>query len=282
MQHTEGRFSASDGLDLYYQAWLPALEEHSEPKAVFAVVHGYGEHSGRYLNLVSHFAPRGFALYAYDLRGHGKSAGQRGHVNHFEEYLSDTDMFLKLVRQLNPGRKLFLLGHSVGGLIVAAYAESYPTGDLAGLVMSSAFLQMKMKVPGWKMTMARTLSSLLPTFTMANDLGADLLSHDPAVAAAYTTDPLNHYVATARWSVEIFAAQARTLDRAGEVKIPALVIYAGDDQIADPAGSALFFERLKVTDKTVHRYDGYYHEIFNEVGKETVFKDVENWLAERV
>jgi len=282
MQHTEGQFSARDGLELYYQAWLPAPKEHGEPKAVFAVVHGYGEHSGRYLNPVSYFVPRGLAFYAYDLRGHGKSPGQRGHVNRFEEYLADTDAFLKLVRQLNPGRKLFLLGHSVGGLIAAAFAESYPTSELSGLIMSSAFLQMKMKVPGWKMTLARTLSNLLPTFTMANDLGADLLSHDPAVAAAYIADPLNHYVTTARWGMEIFAAQARTLDRAGEVKLPTLVIYAGDDQIADPEGSALFFERLKATDKTTHRYDGYYHEIFNEVGKETVFKEMENWLAGRV
>jgi len=282
MQHTEGQFSARDGLELYYQAWLPAPEERGEPKAVFAVVHGYGEHSGRYLNPVSYFVPRGLAFYAYDLRGHGKSPGQRGHINRFEEYLADTDAFLKLVRQLNPGRKLFLLGHSVGGLIAAAFAESYPTSELSGLIMSSAFLQMKMKVPGWKMTLARTLSNLLPTFTMANDLGADLLSHDPAVAAAYIADPLNHYVTTARWGMEIFAAQARTLDRAGEVKLPTLVIYAGEDQIADPEGSALFFERLKVTDKTTHRYDGYYHEIFNEVGKETVFKDMENWLAGRV
>ena len=282
MQHTEGQFNARDGLELYYQAWLPAPEEHGGPKAVFAVVHGYGEHSGRYLNPVNYFVPRGLAFYAYDLRGHGKSAGERGHVNHFEEYLSDTDVFLKLVRQLNPGCKMFLLGHSLGGLIVAAYAESHPTGDLAGLVMSSAFLRMKMKVPGWKMTMARTLSNLLPTFTMANDVGADLLSHDPTVAAAYMTDPLNHYVATARWGVEILAAQAQTLDCAGEVKIPTLVIYAGDDQIADPEGSALFCERLKTADKTTHRYNGYYHEIFNEVGKDTVFKDIENWLMGRV
>ena len=278
MQHTEGRFSTADKLELYYQTW----QSEGSPKAALAIVHGYGEHSGRYLNVVNYFAPRGYALYAFDLRGHGKSPGQRGHVNRFEEYLADTDAFLKFVRQLNPGRKLFLLGHSLGGLIVAAFAESYPTGELSGLIMSSAFLQMKMKVPGWKMTMARTLSNLLPTFTMANDLGADLLSHDPSVAAAYTTDPLNHYAATARWGTEIFAAQTRTLDRAGEVKTPTLVIYAGDDQIADPEGSALFFERLKVTDKTTHCYDGYYHEIFNEVGKDTVFKDMENWLAGRV
>jgi len=276
MQHAEGKFNASDGLELYYQAWRP----DGETKAALAVVHGYGEHSGRYLNPVNYFVPRGYALYAFDLRGHGKSAGQRGHINRFDEYLSDTDTFLKLVREQQPGRKVFLLGHSLGGLIVAAYAEDHP-GELPGLIMSSAFLQFKLKVPGWKMALARTLSNLMPTFTMTNDVPAAHLSHDSALVAAYDVDPLNHHVATARWGTQVIAAQTRTLDRAGEVTIPVLVLYAGADQIADPEGSALFFERVKLTDKAVHRYDGYYHEIFNEMDKDTVFRDLEVWLAMR-
>ena len=282
MQHTEGKFSTRDGLELYHQAWLPAPKERGEPKAVFAVVHGYGEHSGRYLNLVNYFVPRGFTLYAYDLRGHGKSPGPRGHILRFDEYLSDTDAFLKLVRQLNPGHKIFLLGHSLGGLIVSAYVENYPTSDLAGLIMSSAFLGFKMRVPPAKAAVGRLLSSLAPALAMKNDLSAALLSHDPAVAAAYDTDPLNHHVGTARFLTEVTAAQARTLERAGEVKLPLLVMYAGDDQIADPECSRVFSERAASADKTTHRYDGYYHEIFNETNKEVVFKDLESWLAGRV
>jgi len=277
MQHTEGKFNASDGQELYYQAWRP----EGEPKAALAVVHGYGEHSGRYLNLVNYFAPRGYALYAYDLRGHGQSAGQRGHIHRFNEYLSDTDTFLKLVREREPNRQVFLLGHSLGGLIVSAYAEEHP-GELPGLIMSSAFLQFKIKVPGWKAAVARVMSALNPTMTMPNDLPASWLSHDPAIVAAYDTDPLNHHVATARWFTEVLAAQTRTLDRASELQIPVLALYAGDDLIGDPAGSALFFERAQLADKTQHRYDGYYHETFNEVEKEIVFRDLEAWLAGRV
>ena len=277
MQHTEGKFNASDGLELYYQAWRP----DGEPKAVFVIVHGYGEHSGRYLNPVNYFVPRGYAIYAYDLRGHGQSAGSRGHIVRFAEYLADTDTFLKLVRGREAGRKVFLLGHSLGGLIVAAYAQDHP-GELPGLIMSSAFLQFKMKVPGWKAAVARVMSALNPTMTMANDLGADLLSHDPAVVAAYDTDPLNHHVATARWFTETLAAQTRTLDRAGDLQIPVLVLYAGDDLIGDPEGSAAFFEHVELADKTQHRYDGYYHEIFNEVNKGTVFQDLEAWLTKRL
>lgn len=277
MQHKEGKFNASDGLELYHQAWLP----DGEIKAVFAIVHGYGEHSGRYLNPVNYFAPRGYALHAYDLRGHGKSAGQRGHINRFQDYLADTGTFLKLVPEQQPDHKVFLLGHSLGGLIAAAYALDHP-GELPGLILSSAFLQIKMPVPGWKLSLARILSNLAPTFTMANDLSAALLSHDPAVVAAYDSDPLNHHIATTRWGAEIFAAQARTLDRASELKVPLLVLYGSDDQIADPQASALFFERVKLADKTQRCYEGYYHETFNEVGKEVVFQDIENWLVGRM
>jgi alpha-beta hydrolase superfamily lysophospholipase len=282
MQHTEGKFNASDGLELYYQAWLPAPKEHGEPKAVLAVVHGYGEHSGRYLNPVSYFVPRGLALYAYDLRGHGQSPGPRGHINRFDEFLSDTDAFLKLVRRFHPGLKLFLLGHSLGGLIVSAYVENYPASDLSGLIMSSAFLGFKMQVPAFKAAVGRVMSGLMPAMTMKNDLSAALLSHDPAVAAAYDTDPLNHHGATARFFTEVAAAQARALERAGEVRLPLTVMYAGDDQIADPECSRVFFERAASADRTTRRYDGYYHEIFNETGKEVVFKDLESWLAGRV
>lgn len=263
MRHTEGNFNATDDLELYYQAWLPALKAHGEPKAVFAVIHGYGEHSGRYLNPVSYFVPR-------------------GHINRFDEYLSDTDAFLKIVRQLNPGCKLFLLGHSLGGLIVSAYVENYPTGELSGLLMSSAFLGFKLRVSAAKAAIGRLMSNLVPAMTMKNDLSAALLSHDPAVVAAYDTDPLNHHVATARFFTEITAAQARTLERAGEVKLPLLVMYAGDDQIVDPECSRVFFEGAASADKTTHRYDNYYHEIFNEANKEAVFKDMENWLVGRV
>ncbi len=278
MQHDEGKFRTSDGLELYWQVWQPG----GNPKAVFAVVHGYGEHSGRYLNPVKYFVPRGYTFYAYDLRGHGKSPGQRGHIRRFDEYLIDTDEFLKFVRGREPDREIFLLGHSLGGLIVSAYCEGFSTSDLAGLLMSSAFLGFKMQVSGGKAMLARVMSSLMPALSMPNDLSASLLSHDPAVVLAYDTDPLNHHVATARFFTEVVAAQVRTLESASAVKLPLLVMYAGDDQIVDPNCSQRFFECAASADRTCHRYEGYYHEIFNEVGKEVVFKDMENWLAGRV
>ncbi len=274
MQHLEGTFKTSDGLELYYQSWLP----DGAPRATFAVVHGYGEHSGRYLNPVNYFTPRGYAFYAYDLRGHGKSPGPRGYINRFEEYLADTDSFMKLVHEKQSGT-VFLLGHSLGGLISANYAPDHP--ELPGLILSSPFLAMKLKVPGWKMAVGKMLSSVAPAFTMANDIPSSMLSHDPAIAA-YDGDPLNHHIATTRCSTEFVAWQERALARAGEIKMPVLLMYGGADQIADPDRSALFASRLTVADRTVHCYENYYHEIFNEVGKETVFRDMEAWLTGRI
>ncbi len=277
MNHTEGTFKSADGLDLFYQAWLP----DGKPKAVFATVHGYGEHSGRYLNPVEHFVPLGYALYAFDQRGHGRSPGQRGHVNRFNDYLFDVQEFLRLVRAAQPASKLFLLGHSMGGLVALAYAIHHPQ-DIDAVVASSPMLGLAVKAPGWKVVLGRVLSSLAPTFQMTNDLPAADLSHDPAVAAAYVQDPHNHFVVTPRWFTEAEAAMAATVEHAGELQVPLLLIYAAADKIADPQVSPVFFERVTHPDKTIHAYKDYYHEIFNEVGKEAVFKDMEQWLASHV
>lgn len=274
MNHTEGTFKSTDGLDLYYQAWLP----DETPRAVLAVVHGYGEHSGRYLNPVNYFVPRGYALYAFDHRGHGRSPGQRGHINRFDDYMLDVQEFLKLVRAAQPGRKLFLVGHSMGGLIVLLYAIRHPH-DMDGVIASSPFLGLAFQAPAWKVALARALAGIWPAFSMNNsDLRNEDLSHDPAVVQAAGQDPLNHRAVTPRWFTETTAAQATTLEQAPELQVPLLLLYGDGDRIAAPAASRLFFERVTHTDKTCHAYPGYYHEIFNEVGKEAVFQDMEAWL----
>ena len=143
MEHSSVQFAAADGLLLTRQAWRP----DGEPAAVLAVVHGYGEHGGRYRGLAEDMAARGYAVHVYDLRGHGRSAGRRGHLGRFGDYLDDTAVYLEAVRGEQPGRPLFLLGHSLGGLIAAAYAEDRPTEGLAGLILSSPFLRLGMPVP---------------------------------------------------------------------------------------------------------------------------------------
>ena len=275
-----GSLTTSDGLSLFYRVWRQEGVSE-EPRATFAVVHGLGEHSGRYQNLANYFVPRGYAVYAFDLRGHGQSEGRRGHVNRFGDYFTDVRTFLDFVRSAASDRPVFLVGHSLGGLIVLGYALHHPEG-LRGVISSGAALKLTMTVPGWKLAVGRWASRLLPTLAQPNGLDPSLLSHDSSVVEAYQTDPLVHDRVTARWSTEFFAAQAATLESAPNLSLPCLILHGGDDQICAPDGSRLFFERAGAADKHHIEYPGLYHEIFNEPEKEQVFADIEAWVQPRL
>lgn len=277
MDHDESTFSGHDGLALYYQCWRPSAGQ--PPRAVVAVVHGGGEHSGRYGNLVDCLVPAGFAVHAFDLRGHGRSPGPRGHINRFSEFREDVRAFLSFVRRAEPQGRLFLLGHSLGGLIVLNTVLHDPSG-LAGVVASGAFIA-EMPFSRVKILMAKAMSSLVPRFTLATGLEVAALSRDPAVIEAYTHDPLVHGVGSARLGTELAAAIDWTQAHAADLALPLLMVHGGADRIAFPHGSRAFFEHVTVADKERHEYDGYYHEVFNEVGKEQVLADVANWLAAR-
>jgi alpha-beta hydrolase superfamily lysophospholipase len=248
---------------------------------VLAVVHGYGEHGGRYGFLVDDVVPRGYAVFTFDLRGHGRSPGRRGHINRFADYLTDTRAFLTHVRRACPDTPVVLLGHSMGGLIAAALAEEGDDG-LAGVVLSSPFLAMRLAVPALQVKAARLLSRVTPTLRMNNPLRAEQLSHDAAVVAATNADPLNHRRTTARWGAEILRAQPAVMAAAGRLRLPLLLLYADDDPIADPRAAEELFERASSADKVKHCYAGYYHEIFNEVGRAAVFEDLAAWLGGHV
>ena len=274
MRHVTGEMTAADGLRLARRSWLPARE----PVAALAVVHGYGEHSGRYAELAGVLAVAGYAVHAYDLRGHGRSGGRRGHVGRFSEYLDDTGLFLAAVRGDEPGRPVVLLGHSLGGLITASYVQQRPTGDLTGLALSSPFLRLTVPVSAFKVAAARVLSVVAPTVDVGNPLDAAALSHDQAVVDLYRTDPLNHHDATARWGAEVLAAQRAALAAAPSISLPLIVQYGGADAVADPAAGRELFARAASADKTVYCYPGYYHEIFNETGRAEVLADLASWL----
>jgi len=278
MISTEGYFKTADGPELFYRGWRP--DANSETKAVITIVHGGGEHSGRYLNPVNYLVPRRYAVYAYDLRGHGKSPGKRGHINRFAEYIDDTNSFLQFVRKEEQGKPVFLLGHSLGGLIAADYALGHP--ELPGLILSSPFLILKMKVPGWKSAIAKVASYVMPSLTLRNGLTADDLCREREVCIMYRRDPLVHDLASVRFYTEMLAAQARTLRKAGDLKTPLLVLYGSADRIADPEGSKAFYESAGCGDKRIHGYEGYYHEIFNEKDNQVVFGDLLKWVELKI
>ena len=279
--YEEGHLHSADGTKLFYRRWEP-----KEPKAVLLFVHGVGEHSGRYVHVGQYFAERDFACYAHDYRGSGQSEGKRGYINRYCEYLDDFGGLIEVARERQPGKKLFAIGHSQGGTIVLAYALDHPEA-FAGVIVSSPALGVVLgDMPAWKVLLANyltpILSRIVPGFALDNEINPDYLSHDPAVGEAYASDALVHDRAVVRWYTEYRRTQEEILSRASEFRVPCLVMQAGDDHLAPREKTEEFYSRLTISDKRLIVYEGFYHELFNEVEKERVLRDVEEWLAPRV
>lgn len=273
MRHSEGTFRGSGNLNLFYQCWQPT----GQTRAALAIVHGFGEHSGRYPNVVNHFVPRGYAIYALDHRGHGRSPGQRGHINAWREYRDDVRAFVQLVAARESSRPIFLWGHSLGGLIVLEYALHYP--DNVRGVIASAPLLGQAGISPILIALARLLSRIAPTFSLSTGLDATTLSRDPAVVQAYTSDPLVHSLGTPRLSTEITAAQEWTLAHTSEWRVPLLLFFGTADRLVPPENTRKFFAAIPFPDKHKIEYDGAYHETHNDIIHAQVMADVEQWLG---
>ncbi len=276
MNHSENTFSGFGGLELYYQRWRP----EEEPKAALAIVHGFGEHSGRSGNVVGWFVPRGYAVYAFDLRGHGRSPGPRGYVNEWAEFRGDVKSFLELVHKQEPGRAVFLLGHSMGGLIVLEYVLHHPEG-LAGVIGSGPVLA-QVGISSFLMALSKVLSSILPRLALNTKLDASAISRDPAVVEAYVNDPLVYSLGTPRLGTELTRAIEWTQAHAAEMRIPCLIVHGSADRLAPPEGSRVFYKNMTLADKEREVYEGYYHEVFNDIGKERVLGAVEAWVEQHL
>jgi alpha-beta hydrolase superfamily lysophospholipase len=248
------------------------------------IAHGLGEHSGRYLNVINLLVPKGVTIFAPDFRGHGKSDGKRGHVLAFSDYLSDLDsMFGAALKERKPGTKFFLLGHSLGGLIGINYMiRGQKTLD--GLIISSPSLGLTVKVPAVKAALGKVMSSVWPGLSLNNELDASKISHDEKVVEAYKNDPLVHDRVTARWFTEFLTAMETAANGASEIKLPCLIQLAGDDHLVNADASKAFFGKISSEDKTLHVYEGFYHEIFNEREemRKLALSDLEEWMLSRI
>ncbi len=272
MQRREGEFEGERGVRIWYQSWQPEA-----PKAVLAIAHGLGEHSGRYWNVVDYLTPRGYAVYALDHRGHGRSGGARGHVERFADFSRDVGRLVALAASEWPGLPLFLLGHSLGGPIALSYALEHPE-KLRGVIASSPFFRSRMRVPAGKRFLAKLMSRIMPAYAQHSQLPATVLSHDPEVAQTYASDPLVHDWVSARLYVEMFSTGEMLLGRAGDFRAPCLLLVSGGDVIVDPEASKEFFANLGSADKTLHVYEGFHHEGFNEIERERPLGDLAAWL----
>ncbi len=268
----EGFTKAKDGTQIFYKYILT-----DKPKASVFIVHGLGEHLGRYENVINTL--KQYNLFLLDLRGHGKSGGKRGHVMRFDEYLDDVDALKNAVKDLVKG-KTFILGHSMGGLIVLRYAI-YRSEGLSGVVSSGPLLGVNVEVPKIQIAIGRFLSKVAPNLSMSNNIDTSKLSHDKAVVDAYNNDPLVHAKVSARWYVEMIKAMIDTNANSSKLSMPCLIMHGSADALTSPKSSREFFEKAGSKDKTYKLYEGYYHEIYNEVEKQKPLSDMVEWLNNR-
>lgn len=277
MRHQEGTFPGVRGSDIFYQAWLP----EGEVKSAVLIVHGLAEHSGRYGNVVHHLVPRGHAVYGFDLPGHGRSPGTRVYVERFEDYTTTLRIFQSVVQDWHADRRLYLLGHSMGGLVVPYGLLSHQDG-LSGAILSAPSVSLPDNVTAFTILLGRVLSRLVPKAgLMAID--AEAVSRDPAVVQAYDTDPLVYRgKTTARLGAELLRALQQVNTEAGRIQLPLLIVQGADDHLVDPKGAQALFDVVGSQDKTLKIYPGLYHEVFNEPEREQVLADVAAWLEERL
>ncbi|MGB0849153.1 MAG: lysophospholipase, partial [Thiolinea sp.] len=263
-------------LTIFHQSWLP----EGEANAVIVLVHGLGEHSGRYQNVINSLVPRGYAIHALDHLGHGRSDGVRKHVNRFDDFIETLHTFSGMVRAQYAGQPIFLLGHSMGGLIASRYLLEHQA-EFNGAILSAPALKVDDSVTPLLIWIGRILSVLLPRYGVI-PMGSAMLSRDPAVVQAYLDDPLVYSgKTTARLAAEIVTTMNYVRGRMQTINLPVLILQGSADRIVHPEGAQAFHAGIDSDDKTLKVYEGWYHELFNEPEREAVLTDVLHWLRKR-
>jgi len=276
MQHQTSMFTGFEGLNLFYQSWLP-------PKPSFAtviVVHGVGEHSGRYINIVKQLVPLGIAIYSYDQRGYGLSPGRRGYINGWHEYREDLREFVQHVNNIRGNTPLFLLGHSMGGLVVLDYVLHYPDG-LQGVVASAPALPLKGDIPAWFIRLATLLNRITPTLQLKTPLQIEAVSRDPQVVQAYLNDPLIHYYTTPRSVVSFENTATWVHQHASQLRLPLLMTHGEQDRLVPIHCTQPFFEQVCSTDKQFITYSNGYHETHNDLSYIEAISNLGRWFIKR-
>ena len=262
---------AADGTDLLVRHWPAA----GQPWASVLLVHGIGEHSGRYEHFGDQLAAAGLDVHAYDHRGAGGSGGRRGHVDRWSQQHDDLEARLRSVRASAAGRPVVLYGHSLGGLIVLGYLLTVrPKPDLA--IVSAPALDANL--PSWKKALAPILGRLAPTLAVPNGIDGSTLSRDPSVAAKVAGDPLAAKASTARFGAEAMAEQARVRRDHGGLTVPTLVLHGLDDRLVPPKASEILATLPNVDRRT---YPGLRHELHNEPEGPAIIDEMIGWIRER-
>lgn len=272
---SEETFKGIGGLAIFTRSWHPARKAHG----VVVIAHGFNSHSGQYVEVAERFVEAGLAVYALDHRGRGRSEGERFHVGKFSDYVDDLASFIKRVKAREPGLPVFLLGHSAGGVISSLYALEHQS-ELAGLISES--FAFELPAPGFALAALKGLSRIAPHLRVLKLKNADF-SRDPKVVESMNRDPLiageNQ---TAQTVAELIRADEKLRSDFPNIALPLLILHGTKDKAAKADGSRFFDESVGSRDKTLKLYEGAYHDLLNDVGKETVLTDVLGWIETRI
>jgi lysophospholipase len=274
-RHDEGFFNGRDGTRLFWKSSLP----DGEPRAHVAVVHGYGDHFGRYGYVADALLADGFAVHGFDYRGHGRADGRRGYSEAWPHFVDDLESFWERVRKDAGGKKVFMLAHSHGGLMAVKWLGERKVEGLSGVVLSAPYLKLAITPPALKLLAARAVGRLVPWLPLKTELTPEDLSKDPEVQRAAREDPLYLTVVTPRWFLESTKAQAEAMLLAPKIQAPLFVLCGAEDGVAAPAAARVFFEAAGAADKKFKEYPGMRHEPLNEVGRAEVFRDISGWIS---
>jgi alpha-beta hydrolase superfamily lysophospholipase len=273
MIHNEFGWQTADGLNIFAQVWIP----ETEVKAVVCLVHGLGEHSGRYKQLPVDLTDSGFVLFAYDQRGHGQSEGKRGHTPSYEAYLNDITKLLLEANKRFPGKKLFLYGHSMGGNLVINYALRFPSSRISGVIATGPWLKLSRPLSPFMNKMAFFLNKYYPSFRTLHSIKSTDFSKLKLKTEDYEKDKYMHPWISARTFICIRDAGLWALNHASEFKFPILILHGGSDKVTSPESSKEFVSKVK-TDCTLKIFDDLYHEIHNEPRRNEIFSTLIDWL----
>jgi alpha-beta hydrolase superfamily lysophospholipase len=271
----EETLTAFDGLKLHVEAF----DATPPARAAVVMVHGFSAHCGMFRHVAAALAGAGFAVTAFDCRGHGRSEGRPGYVRRFSDYTDDLGRVISRAREHSPGLPLAVAAHSHGVAVTLDYLLR-GLGTFDALIAAAPYLDLKMKVPLYKRMISPVMGVLWPTLTMSNEIGLDVTCSNPEAVAAMAADPLIHHVATPRWFNEVRATQARLRVSAASLKVPTFMPVAGDDRLIDSA-VAIAFAKAAGPIVELKVYEKLFHELYLEVDRDVVIADVANWLSGR-
>jgi alpha-beta hydrolase superfamily lysophospholipase len=275
-RHEEGFLHSADHLRLFWQRYTPP-----SPRATVVVLHGGGDHGGRYPGITAALVRAGFQVALLDFRGHGQSDGRRWYVDGFQDYLHDLDAFVaKLSQDGIAGEQLYVVGHSQGGLIGALWAIGH-RGLLSGLVLSSPWFRMAKPPPAPAVLAARLVGMFVPWLPIPASLDSAQLTSDVELQRWTDHDPLYGRKVTPRWFEEAKRAQLEALRRAPQLETPLLMLVGGADPVSDVGAERAFYDAVPGTEKKLVIYEGFKHEIFNELRRDEPIGEAVAWIAGR-